>query len=101
MPARTSPTLHPPSPLTVHQLSRLALSELKKSPVVYISDILFSVLKQFPALFPGQWVLPIESLQDDLYPNNSLFHIIPGKCTLLTLKVLVTAIDAQWEGWGM
>ena len=25
MPARTSPTLHPPSPPTVHQLSRLAL----------------------------------------------------------------------------
>ena len=28
MPARTSPTLHPPSPPTVHQLSRLALQEL-------------------------------------------------------------------------
>ena len=28
VPARTSPTLHPPSPLTVHQLSRLALQEL-------------------------------------------------------------------------
>ena len=25
VPARTSPTLHPPSPPTVHQLSRLAL----------------------------------------------------------------------------
>ena len=25
MPARTSPTLHPPSPPTVHQLLRLAL----------------------------------------------------------------------------
>ena len=28
VPARTSPTLHPPSPPTVHQLSRLALWEL-------------------------------------------------------------------------
>ena len=28
VPARTSPTLHPPSPPTVHQLSRLALYEL-------------------------------------------------------------------------
>ena len=28
VPARTSPTLHPPSPSTVHQLSRLALEEL-------------------------------------------------------------------------
>ena len=28
VPARTSPTLHPPSPPTAHQLSRLALSEL-------------------------------------------------------------------------
>ena len=28
--ARTSPTLHPPSPPTLHQLSRLALSELKE-----------------------------------------------------------------------
>ena len=28
VPARTSPTLHPPSPPTVHQLSRLALEEL-------------------------------------------------------------------------
>ena len=28
VPARTSPTLHPPSPPTVHQLSRLALQEL-------------------------------------------------------------------------
>ena len=28
VPARTSPTLHPPSPPTVHQLLRLALSEL-------------------------------------------------------------------------
>ena len=28
VPAHTSPTLHPPSPPTVHQLSRLALEEL-------------------------------------------------------------------------
>ena len=28
VPARTSPTLHPPSPPTVHQLSWLALQEL-------------------------------------------------------------------------
>ena len=31
VPARTSPTLDPPSPPTVHQLSRLALKELRKS----------------------------------------------------------------------
>ena len=31
VPAHTSPTLHPPSPPTVHQLSRLALSELIQS----------------------------------------------------------------------
>ena len=31
VPARTSPTLHPPSPPTVHQLSRLALWELTYS----------------------------------------------------------------------
>ena len=29
VPARTSPTLHPPSPPTVHQLSRLALYGLR------------------------------------------------------------------------
>ena len=29
VPARTSPTLHPPSPPTVHQLSRLALFRVK------------------------------------------------------------------------
>ena len=29
VPARTSPTLHPPSPPTVHQWSQLALLELK------------------------------------------------------------------------
>ena len=29
VPARTSPTLHPPSPPTVHQLLRLALEELR------------------------------------------------------------------------
>ena len=32
VPARTSPTLHPPSPPTVHQLSRLALYELTQFP---------------------------------------------------------------------
>ena len=31
VPARTSPTLHPPSPPTVHQLSRLALKELTQA----------------------------------------------------------------------
>ena len=31
VPARTSPTLHPPSPTTVHQLSQLALKELTHS----------------------------------------------------------------------
>ena len=31
VPARTSPTLHPPSPPTVHQLSRLALLRVKFS----------------------------------------------------------------------
>ena len=30
VPARISPTLHPPSPPTVHQLSRLALKELSR-----------------------------------------------------------------------
>ena len=30
VPARTSPTLHPPSPAMVHQLSRLALEELRQ-----------------------------------------------------------------------
>ena len=30
VPARTSPTLHPPFPPTVHQLSRLALQELNQ-----------------------------------------------------------------------
>ena len=29
MPARTSPTLYPPSPPTVHQLSRLATNNLR------------------------------------------------------------------------
>ena len=36
VPARTSPTLHPPSPPTVHQLSRLARYEL--SIDIYIYD---------------------------------------------------------------
>ena len=31
VPARTSPTLHPPSPPTVHELSQLALKELSVS----------------------------------------------------------------------
>ena len=31
--ARTSPTLHPPFPPTVHQLSRLALYELIITPI--------------------------------------------------------------------
>ena len=30
VPARTSPTLHPPSPPTVHHLPRLALYELNE-----------------------------------------------------------------------
>ena len=30
MPARTSPTLHPPSPPTVHQLSRLAFKSYRE-----------------------------------------------------------------------
>ena len=34
VPARTSPTLHPPSPPTVHQLSRLALQELISSFII-------------------------------------------------------------------
>ena len=33
VPARTSPTLHPPSPPTVHQLLRLALYELKTTEI--------------------------------------------------------------------
>ena len=36
VPARTSLTLHPPSPPTVHQLSRLALYELKVDINQYI-----------------------------------------------------------------
>ena len=36
VPARTSPTLHPPSPPTVYQLSRLALKELKELLFAYV-----------------------------------------------------------------
>ena len=36
VPARTSPTLHLPSPPTVHQLSRLALLRVKRNLFVQI-----------------------------------------------------------------
>ena len=39
VPARTSPTLHPPSPPTVHQLSRLALWELTHGQMWWTPDI--------------------------------------------------------------
>ena len=42
-PARTSPILHPPSPPTVHQLSRLALQEL----ILLQSDVLMQQSVQF------------------------------------------------------
>ena len=67
-PARTSPTLHPPSPLTVHQLLWLALLELSTGDKWYM--VCFS-------------------------KTNSLL------CCILTLKVLVAIIDAQWDGMGM
>ena len=38
VPARTSPTLHPPSPPTVHQLSRLALLRVKQGDQVHCPD---------------------------------------------------------------
>ena len=43
--ARTSPTLHPPSPATVHQLSRLALYELTfhNIPYMYMSSNVFAL----------------------------------------------------------
>ena len=41
VPARTSPILHPPSPPTVHQLSRLALQELTDD---LIKDLCYCVI---------------------------------------------------------
>ena len=42
VPARTSPTLHSPSPPTVHQLSRLALQELMLG-LPYVSPVLCAI----------------------------------------------------------
>ena len=39
VPARTSPTLHPPSPPTVHRLSWLALSELNSWKCLYLPSL--------------------------------------------------------------
>ena len=67
MPARTSPTLHPPFHPTVHQLSRLALLELT---IDYDGICTKKEIKEKQLI------------------------------CILTLKVLVATIDAQWEGMG-
>ena len=53
VPARTSPTLNPPSPPTVHQLSRLALKELIGTFYNSMQSI-----DPFGVLKPGELVLP-------------------------------------------
>ena len=56
VPARTSPTLHPPSPPTMHQLLRLALQELTltislaRQMTIYLQN-LHSEICIIPALF--------------------------------------------------
>ena len=53
VPARTSLTLHPPSPPTVHQLSRLALEELI---IIRATKILVRATKSFSLRCgPAQW----------------------------------------------
>ena len=62
MPARTLPTLHPPSPPTVHQLSRLALLELINSTAQNASwmcqDEVVVVLKKGSSIINTDFVYP-------------------------------------------
>ena len=50
VPARTSPTLHPPSPPTVHQLSRLALEEFNN--VLLLAGIICMMQDNFIHIIP-------------------------------------------------
>ena len=60
VPARTSPTLHPPSPPTVHQLSWLALLRVKVWPgfgasVFHLMIFLF-LFHVYVVLSPYDWL---------------------------------------------
>ena len=67
VPAHTSPTLHPPSPPTVHQLSRLALSELKVSQEI-------SHLTRFFDSFccPTFWNITVGPVTEVIYSDKFL-----------------------------
>ena len=93
VPARTSPTLHPPSLPTVHQLSRLVLKELK-STCIYEYKIHFHSSFPPPPKYPwpaSYCIISFRAWTD---------HTAPESLATLTLNVLVATIDAQWEGMG-
>ena len=70
VPARTSPTLHPPSPPTVHQLSRLALWELKSMPAELNE---FHLVRQPSTLFNQLLQLFYVLITESLWAISTIF----------------------------
>ena len=83
VPARTSPTLHPPCPPTVHQLSWLALLRVK------IWNLLFSTDKTC--------LMHIMSSKSSTKQVNSYSASHDNWCTGTLLNRRITT---QWEGMG-
>ena len=113
VPARTPPTLHPPSPPTVHQLSRLALQELNDLTGQFTcglkSDLVICGYEKRECGHILQWLAFLTPAVIKQCTTQSCKGGELCGCwwregwlwfNALTLKVLVVTIDAQWEGMG-
>ena len=95
--ARTSPTLHPPSPPTVHQLSRLALLRVNvlgfACPVSHSSIYIHAFNNESPiscTTFSICWI------QWNVLGSNAQAPPIASKWPLLKEKILVKFLHPHW-----